>query len=149
MWNLPYAFATWVAAALYRGRRLEEAECPVRSAFRSCAYYFSFFVISRSELQPPLVALLIFITVYCWYIMGLAHIIFNKSNKTLWSVTLRIVWFNTIRDFDWTLTQLIWLEIIHLNWEAEKRVKTRHTRACRRRRRRGRRTGGRGQSFAT
>ena len=41
------------------------------------------------------------------YNMGLAHIIFNKSNKTLWYVTLSVVWFNTIRDFDWTLTQLI------------------------------------------
>ena len=34
------------------------------------------------------------------YNMGLAHIIFNKSNKTLWYVTLSVVWFNTIRDFD-------------------------------------------------
>ena len=49
------------------------------------------------------------------YIMDLVGIIFNKSNKTLWSVTLSVVWFNTVRDFDRTLTQLIWLEIIHLN----------------------------------
>ena len=34
------------------------------------------------------------------YNMGLAHIIFNKSNKTLWYVTLSVVWFNTIQDFD-------------------------------------------------
>ena len=34
------------------------------------------------------------------YIMGLAHIIFNKSNKTIWCVTLNVVWFNIIRDFD-------------------------------------------------
>jgi hypothetical protein len=52
--------------------------------------------------------------------MGLPHIIFNKSNKTLWSTTLSGVWFNTVRDFDWTLTRFIWLEIIHLHWEAEK-----------------------------
>ena len=34
------------------------------------------------------------------YNMGLAHIIFNDSNKTLWCVTLSVVWFNTIRGFD-------------------------------------------------
>ena len=34
------------------------------------------------------------------YIMGLARIIFNKLNKTLWYVTLSVVWFHTIRDFD-------------------------------------------------
>ena len=34
------------------------------------------------------------------YIMGLARIIFNKSNKTLWYVTLSIIWFNTVWDFD-------------------------------------------------
>jgi len=28
---------------------------------------------------------------YVGYIMGLARIIFNKSNKTLWSVTLSVV----------------------------------------------------------
>jgi hypothetical protein len=61
--------------------------------------------------------------------MGLAHIIFNKSNKTLWSITLSVVWFNIVRDFDWMLTQLIWLKIIHLNWEAEKRTSECHTRA--------------------
>ena len=60
---------------------------------------------------------------------ALARIIFNKSNKTLWYVTLSVVWFNTIRDFDWTLTQLIWLEIIYLNWEAKKMIKACHTRA--------------------
>ena len=30
------------------------------------------------------------------YIMGLTHIIFNKLNKTLWYVTLSVVWFNII-----------------------------------------------------
>lgn len=44
------AFATWLAAALYRGRRLEEAQSSVRlvgSLFRSCAHYSSLlFVIS-------------------------------------------------------------------------------------------------------
>ena len=34
------------------------------------------------------------------YIMGLARIIFNKLNKTLWYVTLSVVWFHTIRDLD-------------------------------------------------
>jgi len=34
------------------------------------------------------------------YNMGLAYIIFNESNKTPWYVTLSVVWFNTIRDFD-------------------------------------------------
>ena len=34
------------------------------------------------------------------YNMGLTHIMFNKSNKTLWYVTLSVAWFNTIRDFD-------------------------------------------------
>ena len=51
------------------------------------------------------------------YITGLVRIIFNKLNKTLWSVTLSVVYFNTVQNFDWTLTQLIWLEIIHLNWQ--------------------------------
>ena len=34
------------------------------------------------------------------YNVGLAHIIFNKLNKTLWYVTLSVVWFNTIWDSD-------------------------------------------------
>jgi len=33
---------------------------------------------------------------YVGYIMVLARIIFNKSNKTLWYVTLNVVWFNTV-----------------------------------------------------
>ena len=42
-------------------------------------------------------------------------IILNKSNKTLCYVILSVIRFNTIRDFDWTLTQLIWLQNFHLN----------------------------------
>ena len=30
------------------------------------------------------------------YNMGLAHIIFNKSNKALWFIILSAVWFNTV-----------------------------------------------------
>ena len=57
--------------------------------------------IPYTVIQPLIFTAIVYPMVgFVGYIMGLVRIIFNKSNKTLWAVTLSVLWFNTLRDFD-------------------------------------------------